>query len=551
MSQALYRQYRPQRFEDVIGQDVAVRTLRNAIEMGRVAHAYLFTGTRGTGKTTTAKLLAKAMNCEQGPTITPCGECEECRAISEGRSINVLEIDAASNTGVDHVRTKIIDTVAFQPSGGTRRVYILDEAHMLSTAAFNALLKTIEEPPPHVLFVFCTTEGHLMPATVRDRCQRLVMKSPGSDTLVSVLERVCAKEGIDIEVSAQRAIARAAAGSFRNALGMLEMLSTTFGSTITLDDVLSHLGMVSEEILFTTADAILSSDAGRVLTIVDQLVQDGTDLDQFARALADHLRILLLEHNGVSQRASVGDAVRLAAQAQTIDEQRALAAIDCLADAATRIRIGSDERIALEAALVRACHGLGLASLSLRLAALEQSAHGNYGAPVTKAQQQDKPIAAPTMAQKPKAEAVAQIPNAEPIAQEQNPEPVPAATQKTQPLDIGRLVDFNTWWPKVVQEVAKNAAYRPMLQHLSPEQATETTLLVMQTSTVPISAKMRSALTSAAFDVTGHKLKIEVTQQVAPEVASKKSIESPKDEGIGALMDTFGAVLVTPEESSK
>ncbi|MCB0880335.1 MAG: DNA polymerase III subunit gamma/tau [Thermoleophilia bacterium] len=374
MSQALYRQYRPQTFDDVIGQEVAVRTLRNAIESDRVAHAYLFTGTRGTGKTTTAKLLAKAMNCVNGPTVDPCGVCEECVAIAEGRSVNVLEIDAASNTGVDHVREKIIDTVGFQPSGGTRRVYILDEAHMLSTSAFNALLKTIEEPPPHVLFVFCTTETHKMPATVRDRCQRLQMKSPGTDTLVTVVQRVCAAEGITADEPAVRAVARAAAGSFRNALGMLEMLTTTFGSSFGLDDVLAHLGVVAEELLFDAADAVIDADAGAVLRLVEQLVQDGVDLDQFARSLAEHLRAVLLQLHGLDQASTVGDPARLVAQAERADERRVLAAIDCIADASTRMRVGSDPRIAIETALVRACQGLGLPALALRLAALEHHA---------------------------------------------------------------------------------------------------------------------------------------------------------------------------------
>ncbi|MCW2962502.1 MAG: dnaX, partial [Thermoleophilia bacterium] len=382
MSQALYRQYRPQKFEDVIGQEVAVRTLRNAIEQDRVAHAYLFTGTKGTGKTTLAKLLAKAMNCDNGPTIDPCGVCETCVAIAEGRSMDVAEIDAASNTGIDSVREKIIETVAFQPSHGARRVYIIDEAHQLSKSAFNALLKTIEEPPAHVLFIFCTTETHMMMATVRDRCQRIVMKSPGPDTLVEVLDKVCAKEGITADAGALRAVSRAAQGSFRNALGTLEMLTTTFGPEFSRDDVLQHLGVVSEETLFEAADAVIGADAGAALRIVERLGQDGVDLDQFARSLSEHLRSVLLSIHGVGDAAVIGDAARLAEQAGRADERRILAAIDCLADAATRIRVGSDARISLETALVRAAQGLGLPLLALRLAALENRETGGYGLPV-------------------------------------------------------------------------------------------------------------------------------------------------------------------------
>lgn len=564
MSQALYRQYRPQKFDDVIGQDVAVRTLRNAIETDKVAHAYLFTGTRGTGKTTTAKLLAKAMNCANGPTVDPCGECEECVAIAEGRSVNVLEIDAASNTGVDDVREKIIATIGFQPSGGTRRVYILDEAHMLSTSAFNALLKTIEEPPPHVLFVFCTTETHKMPATVRDRCQRLVMKSPGTETLVQVLERVCAAEGFTVDEPALRAVARAAAGSFRNALGMLEMLSTTFGSTFGLDDVLQHLGVVAEELLFDAADAVIDSDAGVVLRLVEQLVQDGVDLDQFSRSLAEHLRCVLLQLHGLDQSSATGDPARLAAQAGRVDERRVLAAIDCLSDAATRMRVGSDPRIAIETALVRACQGLGLPLLALRLAALEQGATGSYGQPVGSA------AAAPASAPRTPPPAPKPVPAAAPSAPAARaPAPASSEAAAPEPIDESRLQAVTEWWPQVAQKVAQSPAHRPMLKQLSPESADATSLVLRPDGTVPISPKLKEALTAATFEVTGRKLKVEVldpaaaapkagtaapTPQAAPPVAPAPAPASapvaavPADDGIENLMSVFGAKPVAPDE---
>lgn len=571
MSQALYRQYRPQTFADVVGQDVAVRTLRNAIQTDRVAHAYLFTGTRGTGKTTTAKLLAKAMNCVEGPTIDPCGTCEECVAIAEGRSVNVLEIDAASNTGVDHVREKIIDTVGFQPSGGTRRVYILDEAHMLSASAFNALLKTIEEPPPHVLFVFCTTETHKMPATVRDRCQRLVMKSPGTDTLVDVLHRVCAAEGFTADEPALRAVARAAAGSFRNALAMLEMLTTTFGSTFSLDDVLQHLGVVAEELLFDAADAVLDGDAGAVLRLVEQLVQDGVDLDQFARSLAEHLRTVLLQLHGLDQSSSVGDAARLVAQAARADEQRLLAAIDCLGDAATRMRVGSDARLAVETALVRACQGLALPALALRLAALEHGATGSYGQPVGAVSGAATPTApAPP---RPAAPAPAPAPAAPTPAPASAPEPAPVAAE---PLAPNQLADVASWWPKVAQQVAQSPAHRPMLRVLQPESADEQALVLRPSAPTPISPKLREALATAAFEVTGRKLRVDVldpsvvadapTAAPAPApaavparaasgaasttAAAPAPSHAGPDEGIENLMSMFDATPVAPDAAT-
>jgi DNA polymerase-3 subunit gamma/tau len=583
MSQALYRQYRPQRFADVVGQDVAIRTLRNAIETDRVAHAYLFTGTRGTGKTTTAKLLAKAMNCENGPTTDPCGTCDECVAIAEGRSVNVLEIDAASNTGVQDVRDRIIDTVNFQPSGGTRRVYILDEAHMLSTSAFNALLKTIEEPPPHVLFIFCTTETHKMPATVRDRCQRLVMRSPGPDTLVTVLRSVCETEGITADEPAMRAIARAAQGSFRNALGTLEMLTTTFGTTIELADVLAHLGVVAESVLFDAADAVIDSDAGAVLGLVEQLVQDGVDLDQFARSLAEHLRMVLLQLHGLDQHAVVGDPARLATQASRADERRVLAAIDCIADAATRMRVGSDPRISVETALVRACQGLGLPLLALRLAALEQRETGGYGQPLPAAGASGTTTAAaaaapPAAATPPPRPTPAAVPAAAASSRASSPAtnvtdaPVAVAPE---PLDEERLGDVAAWWPQVAQRVAKTPAHRPVLQQLTPESADQRALVLRSGATAPVLPKLREALTTATFEVTGRKLALEVLDPVAtpartgstpaaaepspqPVAATAATVAEPAraaapatpmptgDEGIENLMTMFDATPVAP-----
>lgn len=511
MSQALYRTYRPQRFDDVVGQDVAVRTLRNAIEQDRVAHAYLFTGTKGTGKTTLAKLLAKAMNCVNGPTTDPCGTCEECVAIAEGRSMDVAEIDAASNTGIDDVREKIIQTVAFQPSRGTRRVYIVDEAHQLSKHAFNALLKTIEEPPPHVLFVFCTTETHMMMATVRDRCQRVAMRSPGPETLVEVLGKVCEREGITADEPALRAVARAAGGSFRNALGTLEMLTTTFGPTFARDDVQQHLGVVAEEVLFEMADAIIDADPGAVLRMVERLSQDGVDLDQFTRSLAEHLRGVLLTLHGVGEAASVGDPERMQAQAVRADERRVLAAIDCLADAATRIRVGSDARISTETALVRACQGLGLPLLAVRLASVEQKLQGGYGLPVAAAS-----AAAPAAAPAAPARPAPQAPPAAPAAAAPTTASVATPAPTSTPMDDDELARVDAWWPKVRSIVGQSAAMRPALQALRPVAADAKTLTLEATAPVPPSAKLRDLLASAVRDVTGHALTVELASAGAP-----------------------------------
>ncbi|MCW2949016.1 MAG: dnaX [Thermoleophilia bacterium] len=568
MSQALYRQYRPQRFDDVVGQDVAVRTLRNAIEQDRVAHAYLFTGTKGTGKTTLAKLLAKAMNCDNGPTTDPCGTCESCVAIAEGRSMDVAEIDAASNTGIDHVREKIIDTVAFQPSHGNRRVYIIDEAHQLSKAAFNALLKTIEEPPPHVLFVFCTTETHQMMATVRDRCQRVAMRSPGADTLMDVLRRVTQQEGIDADDAALRAVARAAQGSFRNALGTLEMLTTTFGTSFTRDAVLSHLGVVAEETLFEAVDAIIAGDAGAALRLVDDLVQQGVDLDQFARSLAEHLRGVLLELHGVGDAAGVGDPARLTEQAARADELRVLAAIDCIADAATRIRVGSDARISLETALVRASQGLGLPLLAVRLASLEQKVLGGYGLPVSGASPAASPTAsspapptAPAVSARSAAAAAPVTAGAATAGQ-----PGAASQQPALALTDAQFADSASWWAQVVQRVAASPAYRAALESLELAEVDGRRVVLRQRKPGLVSAKFNEQLVQQVREVTGRSLAVEVRQPSPPSPSGSASpaADHPKssdttavaplapapdltsDAGVANVISMFDAVPVAP-----
>ncbi|MBC7644921.1 MAG: DNA polymerase III subunit gamma/tau, partial [Thermoleophilia bacterium] len=457
-SLALYRKYRPQRFDDVVGQTAVVRTLQNAIREDKVAHAYLFTGPKGTGKTTMAKLLAKAMNCEQGPTVNPCGVCESCVAIAEGRSMDVAEIDAASNRGIDDVREKIIDTDALRPSSGARRIYILDEAHQLTNQAFNALLKTIEEPPDHVLFAFCTTEQHEMMPTVRDRCQRMVLSVASIDELVDVLQRVIAAEKITADEPALRAVARVAQGSFRNALGTLEMMATAFGQTFTHADVLTHLGAVSEDTLYGIADGLVDSNPGAVLAQVEALAVQGGNIEQFSRELAEHLRIVLLAKHGVaSAMLGTGDPERLAAQAARADERVLLSGPDCISDAQTRIRVGTDPRIAVETALVRACQGLGLPSLALRLATIEHKLEGGYGKPLeggaASAASGGTHVAAPVVAP----------PIAAPVASAA-PAAAPVAAPQAAAGPIAELVNTAAWWPQFLTAVSADGPLRAVVQ---------------------------------------------------------------------------------------
>ena len=352
---------------DVIGQEHVTRTLQHAIESGRVAHAYLFVGPRGIGKTTLSRIFAKALNCEHGPTPTPCDNCDLCREIMAGNDLDVIEIDAASNNGVDNIRD-LRESIQFAPARARYKIYIVDEVHMLSTGAFNALLKTLEEPPPHAKFIFATTDVEKLPATIISRCQRFDLRRIPTSLIVDHLRRIAGEEGVKADGDALLAIARGAEGGMRDALGALDQIISFKGADITEQDVLAVFGLVARAQLEELAAAILKGDMAAGLRIIDDLDRKGKDLRRLAVELMEHFRNLLVRQQLGDDAVQALDVTpeqlaSLDAQAQLADSARLLRIAEHLADLESRIRMALSRRTLFETVFLRCCRAATVVSL--------------------------------------------------------------------------------------------------------------------------------------------------------------------------------------------
>ena len=494
---ALYRKYRPQDFDEVVGQEAVVRTLRNAIESDKVRQAYLFAGPRGTGKTSLARILAKALNCAQGPTPKPDGTCHACTAIANGTSLDVVEMDAASQRGIDDVR-EIRERVVLQPVEGRYKVYILDEAHQLTDAAWNALLKIVEEPPPHLVFVFCTTSLDKVLPTVRSRCQTFLFARPRLPEIVTLLRRVADGEAFDVPDAALALVARAAKGSFRDAVSTLDQLAAATGGQITVQAVLQLLGAVDEEALFRLCDLVIDRDSAGALTHVEELSEQGQDIGRLVLELLEHLRHLLLIQNlgEVPENLPVTDESRdrLRAQANQIGEATVLRLCDLLAVAVDDMRQGGDPRLPLELALVKVTRpgaDLSQESLAYRLELLERRAPSG---PV----QVPDPGTVTESVPEPEAD----------TADVDEPEPPPLELQQLQ----------EAWSRAVLEAVeARSIPVASMLREAHPVALDANRLTVEFAGEADFHRKLAeepknsAIIRDALYDVTGRKLTLEFT----------------------------------------
>ena len=453
--QVIARKYRPQRFSDVVGQEHVTQTLSNAIQQKRIAHAYLFCGPRGTGKTTIARIFAKCLRCKNAPTIEPCNECSECKAISAGNSMDMLEFDAASNTQVEKIRDIIIDHVRYAPSSGAVKLYLIDEVHMLSNSSFNALLKTLEEPPAHVKFLFATTDPEKLPPTILSRCQRFDLRRIPTALITEHLTAISKQEKVEIDEAALYAIARGADGGMRDAECTLDQLISFCGNKVEESDVLSMFGLTAQSQILALAEAILNGDSETALREFNGLAKGGKDLARLLSDLLNHFRNLLIF------QVSKGDMKLLEVsetEAATLSKQSALISADgltrvmeILTDGESRLRDAASKKIFIEVVLLKAIDARNAVSIDTVLKQLQQLRSGSGGGtPISSI-----PTAAAAPA--PRTERVAPAPIAPapknpPVAQTAAAAPTPAAAPV---VHSGGDIDLRSLWDQLIAAVGR------------------------------------------------------------------------------------------------
>ncbi len=533
--QVFARKYRPQLFEEVLGQDAVVRTLRNAIKSGRLAHAYLFVGPRGVGKTSTARILAKALNCVNGPTETPCGQCDPCREIAAGISLDVLEIDGASNNGVEQVR-ELRENVRFLPTRGQFRIYLIDEVHMLSGPAFNALLKTLEEPPPHVKFLFATTEAHKLPATIISRCQRFDLQPIRDEVAAQHLLSIAKQENVVLDPAAAEVIARASEGGMRDAESMLDQVVSFCGDKVTEADVLSIFGFASAEDVASLGGHILAGDAAAALELVAAQGEAGKDLGRLLADLVTLTRDLLVSE--VTAKEMPGRRGELLVPLRGRFTPRKLTELlEILCSAEAGLRFSTDKKLPLEIAVIKGIQLLHTADLDEVLGVL--AGLGSAGAPLSSAPPRPAPRAAA-------------------------PQPAVAVAAKSPAAALAvESFDPATAWRNIVRDIVARQPLRSAWLDQAEEVAEENGVLrvvfpgdqAKQLKTPPV-REQGQVIEQMWKELTGRGVvfRPEATGAVSAPTGSAGSAAPiaenfENDAGIEAAIELFGARLEAEEKS--
>jgi DNA polymerase-3 subunit gamma/tau len=558
----LARRYRPQRFEDFVGQDVVVEALKRAIETNRVAHAYLFTGERGVGKTSMARMIAKALNCVNGPTIEPCGVCESCQAISDGQDVDVLEIDGASNNGVENIR-ELRQGVAYRPSHSRYKIYIIDEVHMVTTAAFNALLKTLEEPPPHVKFLFATTEPQKVPITILSRCQRFDFSGVEADKIQQRLREIVEAEGVTADDDALEIVARRANGSMRDSQSLLDQViaSVEAGRKITIDDAFKALGIASDERVRTLVAAILTGDAKAAMELAAQGAAGGVQLGDWVEQALEYFRDLMalsIDPNAVLVASSPKRRKELLAEIEGRSTERILELMDLLASCRARMSRSPYARTLFEMTLVRMCRLDAFVGVERALAAMSKQSSAPAAVPAT--------VVKPVAGIKPEVS----LPAAGPPPSAPEKKTLPAAESEPVAEEAPRailMIDASNWrgfWREFLDELHETDQILAGMLHQcervdcpTPNQLTIYVPGAMIGTCKNYAEHAKTRLDSASKKVAGRivGMRFEVgTPAPAPVVQTdsptKLRDEAARDPWVRAAENLFGAKIVSVDRVS-